>query len=477
MLRGTLTLGTADFSKKVLLAATVLLCAHFLLPETFGDYLFLLSFYQIFAVLGGAGIPNSLLRRVARHRRTGIRDSVASVLARLVYIAPASVLMYAAMRLMGFSARYMSALGLLALIMVVRGAVENIMSIFQGAEDQISSAKVGVSQSAVTLLATLAVCLTSKNLLLLISAHALGGFVGTACGFALLLSRRSSGQAPSPTILGESRDLLKESHWLNAGAFVASIYNRVDVVLLRRFLTSEAVAIYGAPYRVLDLTQIVPSSLMATILPSLCRKDAPTSGGISHPRTAMRFLLMIALCVIVIVTVTAPWITLLLFGAKYQASIPVLQVLIWATVPMYWNFVLVSQLIANSFDRAILKAATIAMVVNVGLNLLLIPRFGYLACAGVTLVTEFAFLAVNLHSISKVGAAAIPEHFGRLVLTTILIAGFCLCRTVGRSSYATLAGILLLTASLSIPVFRADFLTSGQIVPPKIEKTVVELNG
>ncbi|MBZ5500782.1 MAG: polysaccharide biosynthesis C-terminal domain-containing protein [Acidobacteriia bacterium] len=402
-------------------------------------------------------IAPDVWRLYLRSKGSGTRVGFASVLARSVYIVPASALMYVVLRLMGLSAQYFPALGLLALMMVVRGAAENVAFIFQGGEDQISSAKVGVSQSAVTLLATLAICLTSKNLLLLIAAHVLGGFVSAVYGFVLLRSKGGHNQEFGG-IFDEARSLLGESHWLNAGTFVASVYNRVDVLLLRRMLTSEAVAIYAAPYRILDLTQIVPASLIVTILPSLCR-TGETNSGIMHPRRAIRFLLVIAVCLVVMATMAAPWVTLLLFGQKYHDSVPVLQILIWATVPMYWNFVLNAELIANSFDRAILYAASIALMVNVGFNLLLIPKFGYLACAAVTLITEFALLGANLHFISRIGAAAWPENLGRLTTTTILVAGFCFCWTRAGAGYGLTGAVLLICAFFSLPLFRSDFST------------------
>jgi O-antigen/teichoic acid export membrane protein len=460
VLKRSFTLAGAEFSRKALLAATVLLCARFLSPRAFGDYIFLLSFYQIFAVLGAAGLPSNLLRAVARGRQSGMRIGFASVLARLVYIVPTAALMFVAMRLLGLADQYFSALGVLVLMMVVRGAAENVAFIFQGNEDQISSAKIGVIQSTVTLLGTLAICFTSKSVLLLIGAHVLGGLVSAAYGFVLLHFQGPRSQESDAAIYDETRSLLSESHWLNAGASVASAYNRIDVLLLRRLLTAEAVAVYGVPYRILDLAQIVPSSLTATILPSLCR-NGETDTGITRPRAAMRFLLVIALMLVAIVTIAAPRVTLLLFGSKYRDSIPVLQILIWATVPMFWNFVLNAQLVANSFDRAIFYGACIALAVNVGLNLLLIPKFGYLACAGVTLVTELVLLAANLHFVSKVGAASWPEDFGRLALTATLLGAFCVSWTHAAAGYSLVGVVLLVLALLSMPLSRRDFSTAS----------------
>jgi len=189
-----------------------------------------------------------------------------------------------------------------------------------------------------------------------------------------------------------------------------------------------------------------------------------TKTRITHPSAALRFLLLAALGLIVAVTVTAPWITRLLFGPKYQGSIPVLRILIWVTVPMYWNFVLNSQLIAKSFDRAILWAAGTALAVNVGFNLLLIPKFGYMACAVVTLITELALLATNIHFVSKSGAAIWPEHLGRLALSTSLVAGFSLFWAQGPATTGWISAALLLLGILSLPVKRGDFSTPRDLV-------------
>jgi O-antigen/teichoic acid export membrane protein len=128
---------------------------------------------------------------------------------------------------------------------------------------------------------------------------------------------------------------------------------------------------------------------------------------------------------------------------------------------MFWNFVLNAQLIATSFDRAILYGASIALALNVCLNLLLIPRFGYFACAVATLFTECALLTANLRFVSKVSATAWPDALGRLAITTALIAGFCFAWTRPSPGYAFIGAFLLIVGLLSVPVSWEDFSNYG----------------
>jgi O-antigen/teichoic acid export membrane protein len=452
ILKGSSTLAVAEFSRRALLAATVLLCARFLTPTVFGDYVFLLSLYQIFAVLGGAGTPSILLRLVATDRRSGVGFGIASIIARLAYIFPAALVMCFVVKALGFLDQYLPNLILLILLMIARGATENISFIFQGREDQISAAKIGVLQSATTLLTTLSICLSSKSLLMLIGAHVLGALVSTAYGI-LKLSAGSPSASNLQSIFDESWRLLKQSHWLNAGSFAASAYNRADVLLLRRMVSSEAVAAYGVPYRILDVTQIIPSSIVAAVLPGLCRRsgEAPEA----RPDVTIRLLLCAAFVLVIAVTVAAPPVTLVLFGMKYEASIAVLRFLIFATIPMSWNFVLNAQFIAHSFDRAILYAAGVALAVNVTLNVVLIPHFGYLACAAVTVVTELTLLAVNLRFASIINAKGWPEDIARVALGATLVTLFCIVWP--HDSVSGWIKLLILASAIgSLPMRRED---------------------
>src|SRR5260370_35295954 len=124
---------------------------------------------------------------------------------------------------------------MLVIMMIVRGAEENVTFIFQGREDQLSCARIGVSQSAVTLLATLAVCLTSKNLLLLVGAHVLGGFESAIYGFVLLRFkvRRNADSGP---IFGEARSLLKQRNCLTGGGSPPWATSVVVVCCFRRLV-------------------------------------------------------------------------------------------------------------------------------------------------------------------------------------------------------------------------------------------------
>jgi O-antigen/teichoic acid export membrane protein len=82
----------------------------------------------------------------------------------------------------------------------------------------------------------------------------------------------------------------------------------------------------------------------------------------------------------------------LVYGGLYDAATPTLQVLAWAGAVTLVTNVFVPLMIAINKSRSLILVTMIGLSVNVGLNLLLIPRLGPLGSAYATLATEFAVI-------------------------------------------------------------------------------------
>jgi len=66
----------------------------------------------------------------------------------------------------------------------------------------------------------------------------------------------------------------------------------------------------------------------------------------------------------------------------------VLRILVFATFIAYFNHLTGYSLIALGKQKVSLIVAIIALVWNVSLNLIFIPRYSYLAAAAITIATE-----------------------------------------------------------------------------------------
>jgi O-antigen/teichoic acid export membrane protein len=102
----------------------------------------------------------------------------------------------------------------------------------------------------------------------------------------------------------------------------------------------------------------------------------------------LRYLMVAALPIAVGVFVLADKLVVLLFKSDFTPAVPVLQIIIW-TVPLMYASELLGYvvLISNRESRAA-RSVVVSTLFNVGFNLLLVPRFGFMAAAVMTVVTE-----------------------------------------------------------------------------------------
>ena len=95
----------------------------------------------------------------------------------------------------------------------------------------------------------------------------------------------------------------------------------------------------------------------------------------------------------------APWIVRLAYGADFAAAAPIVAVHIWSGVFVFLGVARGQWLVNEGLQRFYLAATVAGAIVNVLLNLALIPRWGGLGAAYATVVSYAlaAWLASYFH--------------------------------------------------------------------------------
>ena len=196
------------------------------------------------------------------------------------------------------------------------------------------------------------------------------------------------------------RPVIDVTHWrrLVAGAVVlglaigiSQIYFRVDAVLLALLSSAEEVGFYGAAYKFIELSAIITSAVGVSIFPPLARFVA--TGDPRARRLVQRGfdILLAAAAPLTILMLTYPdEIVVLAAGPDFQEGGKALQILAPYVLFSFANAVMWSVLISSNRDRSLLAMAVGVLVLNVGLNVLLIPEYGFEAAAAISVVSEAA---------------------------------------------------------------------------------------
>ena len=178
---------------------------------------------------------------------------------------------------------------------------------------------------------------------------------------------------------------------------------RVDTILLQIINGNVAVGLYNAAYSLMTALMFVPLVYVSAIFPILSRLNISSKEllKISYERS-VKYLIIIGLPIAVGTTLLASPIILLIYKSGFSQSIIALQILIWSIPIIFINYILGTAINSINKQRDTVKTTFIAMLLNIVLNLLLLPKYGLIAACFITVLTEltcfiFWFHIMNVH--------------------------------------------------------------------------------
>jgi len=174
---------------------------------------------------------------------------------------------------------------------------------------------------------------------------------------------------------------------------VSAIYQRIDNYLLALLRGTAAAGVYGASYRFQDVIMILPVALGQLALSDVSGTD-PRLRMSTGRRVAAQSALLTLVPALAIAIFAKPLLTFL-FGAPYAVAAPIVVLLMISTVPGAAGVAL-SLLAAVTDPRRFAIASGSSLVVNVVVNLILIPPFSGVG-AGVAMVISQTYLVAAFY--------------------------------------------------------------------------------
>src|SRR2546421_872359 len=147
-----------------------------------------------------------------------------------------------------------------------------------------------------------------------------------------------------------------------------------------------------------DRALVIPASILATLFPMIAgafRDDIVRMRGLIQ--TAAEVLLTATVPFVCLVAVIARPLMVLLFGPQFAEAGAALTIFMVVFAASGFSFIAGDLVIVLGLQRRYILYALAGLVVNVVLNVLLIPPFGFLAAAWVSLVTEVVVIGLALH--------------------------------------------------------------------------------
>ena len=192
--------------------------------------------------------------------------------------------------------------------------------------------------------------------------------------------QEAQGQTPEPVSLSV---LFRQVLPIGLGIVLSSLYFRIDVFLIEWWKGTESVALYSAVFRLVEGLRLFPAAVLAVVFPELCRDFSWKTLG----WTCLGLLGLGA----AVGALSARWAAVLievLYGQSYLQAVDAFKILLLALPLLFLNFALTHQLMAWGLQRFYALLCAGALLCNLGMNWILIPRLSIGGAAWSTLGTE-----------------------------------------------------------------------------------------
>ena len=188
--------------------------------------------------------------------------------------------------------------------------------------------------------------------------------------------------------LPESFSEIREGAYFSIGLSAQTLYNDIDKTMLVRLSTLAATGIYGAAYRIIDVSFSPVAALVYAAYPRMFRKGATgVRSGLTFARALAWRSAGYAVFIAIVILAGAGLVPVVL-GAQYREAAEALRWL--APLPLLKSIhYFLSDALSGSGHQAMRSAIQVSVAIfNVGINLWLIPRYSWHGAAWSSIASD-----------------------------------------------------------------------------------------
>jgi O-antigen/teichoic acid export membrane protein len=363
-----------------------ILLARYLGPDEYGLFNYAISFAGLFTSFANLGLDNIIVRELVKYPEK--RDEILGTSFRLKLLGS-----IVAISLVSFTALITNEPSFNLLLIVIISSA----TIFQSTTvvEQFFQARVEakynvIAQSSsffVAYLLKVLLIVFNQPLLLIAIVHSLES-VFLAIGYYSVYRHNKfyliRWRYNSKTAI----ELIKDSWPLMLSGVVISIYMKIDQVMIKYFLTYKDLGYYAVAVKLCEAWYFVPMVISTSVFPAIVSaKQIGKELYYSRVQKLYDLLAALSIGIALPVTLLSEFIIKLFFGSAFQPASSVLTIYIWAGVGTFLGVASSQYLISENFTKLAFFRTFIGMIVNVLMNLFLIPAYGINGAAFATLIS------------------------------------------------------------------------------------------
>jgi len=364
-------------------------------PENFGVLSYATSFVGLFATIATLGLDSIVVRELVKapERRDELLGSV-------FYLRIIGAVIAFALTIITAFILQESYFNILLITIIVTSTVFQSFNVIEYYFQARVESKFNVYvQSASLIIASIikvVLVLLSAPLVYFAIVYVLE-FVFLSAGFLIVYKINNLKISDWRFKTGTAISLIKDAWPLILSGVVIAVYMKIDQVMIKNMLSSKEVGYYAAAVKLSEAWYFIQMAICTSLFPAIVKaKQVSEKLYLSRLQKLYDILAWMAIGIAIPVTFLSDFIIKTIFGAQFLPAAPVLTIYIWAGVATFLGVASSQYLISENMTRLSFFRTLLGMIINVILNLVLIPIYGIVGSALATLISySFATIAIG----------------------------------------------------------------------------------
>ena len=372
---------------------------------TFGKYAFAFAFTSLFMILSDLGLSVLSIREIARDTSKAGEYLTNISITKFILSLITIVLIILTINLMHYPRDTTLAVYIVGGGAVFTSFTASFRSIFRAFERMEYETITKIAEKILIFGSVLPVLFLGYGLIEVVSAMLIAQALIFVLTLVVVIKKFTRPKLSFDPSLCKS--LIKEALPFGLASVFVVIYFQTDTVMLSMMNGDAVVGWYNAAYRLVMGTLFIPGAFVGALYPVLSRYFTSSKDSLMFVyEKSFKFLLMLAIPLGIGTTLLADRIIIFLYGEDFAASIIALQILIWVASLLFIRSIVGYTLASINKQLVDTRIAGASALLNVGLNLLLIPTYSYVGAGVASIITlsfvfacEFSYLQKNGYKI------------------------------------------------------------------------------
>jgi len=194
------------------------------------------------------------------------------------------------------------------------------------------------------------------------------------------------------------------------GSIISFLHNRIGILLINSFLNPLMVGFYSIGVGLSEKIYLISDSVATVLFPKVASENNKLKIKNFTP-VIFRNILWIIIIINIIIFIIAKWLIIFLYSTSFSASIKPFQILLIGAIAISGSKILESDIRGRGKPMLITWITGISTVLNIILNIILIPKLGILGAAWSTSISLIINLIFTLFIYCKISGNLIKDMF------------------------------------------------------------------